>query len=202
MALSDKSKRVNVIFTDREFADPAVAMEFKGRLLQYGLPSVDCSQYAFILHDLDLRKEDKIDALGNVVWRKGELKTPHFHLWFESRVSRRLGTIISKLSQATGVDAQLISAERAVSMEGSIQYLIHKNDPDKHQYSMVEVMTNIPKDELALIMERDSSPFSVDFIMVSWENCRNMSEFVKAIGIERFNMYFKTISALTNGFRK
>ena len=57
MALSDKSKRVNVIFTDREFADPAVAMEFKGRLLQDGLPSVDCSQYAFILHDLDLRKE-------------------------------------------------------------------------------------------------------------------------------------------------
>ena len=202
MALSDKTKKAVIIFTDKDFADSGYAMEFRGRLLQEGLPSIDAQTYAFILHDLDTYPENKIDANGNYLARKGDFKTPHFHLYVESRFTRRLGTYISKLSQATGVDAQLISAERCVSTEGAIQYLIHKNDPDKHQYSQVEVMTNIPKDELALIMERDASPWSVDYVISCWNKSATMAEFVKAIGMERFNVYYKTIYAITGGFRK
>lgn len=202
MALSDKAKRVNLIFTDKRFEDPAVAMDFRGRLLNDGLPSVDTVTYAFIMHDLDVVEKDRFDADGSLLARKGSPKTPHFHCWIECKSSRRLGTYISKLAQAMDFDPQLISCEKAVSMEGSIQYMIHKNDPDKHQYNIGEILTNIEKDELYLIMDRPAVAFSVDFIMNAWASARDIPEFVKTIGLERFNTYFKTINYLTGGLRK
>lgn len=201
MALSDKTKEVFIIFMDKRFADPAYEMEFRGNLINKGLPAIDCANYAFAFHDLDIHTDTKVDGLGNVIWNKGDSKTPHFHVWASCRTTRRLSTYLSKLSQSLDFPVLGISIEKSVSMAGCIQYLIHKNDSDKHQYHRSAIFSNLEPSEIDVILEEDSSPFSVDMIVNAWNSSSTMPEFVKKIGLNRFNTYFKTIKALTNDFR-
>ena len=124
MALSDKTKRIVAIVSLGDFVDadgnldPSFVMDFKGRILK-ALGDIRANEYAFILHDLDL-KED------------GTFKLPHFHIWAECGAASRISTYINKLAKSLGVNPLAVSCQPSVSNEGSIQYLIHKNDPDKH----------------------------------------------------------------------
>lgn len=118
MALSDKSKRV--VFIINLPSDNSLDVEgLRGLLLSQGLPSIQATRFAFILHSLDVKAD-------------GTIKTPHFHLFAETKTSCRVGTNINKMAKALGISPLCVSCEVCASEEGAIQYLIHKNDPDKH----------------------------------------------------------------------
>ncbi|HQE50624.1 MAG TPA: Rep family protein, partial [Fervidobacterium sp.] len=77
--------------------------------------------YAIITHDKDI--------LPN-----GELKPAHFHcvLTFSN------ATTIKSIADTIGVEMQYVEKIRATTKSARL-YLIHRNDPDKYQYSPDEV---------------------------------------------------------------
>lgn len=81
--------------------------------------NTDWDEYAYIYHDKDL-KED------------GSLKEPHFHILVYRKSGFRLQSACRTFTQNT-----LIQPIR--SRVHSYQYLVHKNDPDKAQYSVSDI---------------------------------------------------------------
>lgn len=188
MALSDKSKRV--VFIINAPSDNSVDVEvLRGLLLSQGLVAIQAVRYAFILHSLDVKDD-------------GSIKTPHYHIFVETKSSCRVGTNINKMAKALGISPLCVSCEVCASEEGAIQYLIHKNDPDKHQYPTADIVTNIDRGELDLIMDRPSQAFSVDYILYTWKHCGSFSDFVKALGMERYVKYRHLILDLINNDRR
>lgn len=81
--------------------------------------NTDWDEYAYIYHDKDV-KED------------GSLKEPHFHILVYRKAGFRLQSACRTFTQNT-----LIQPVR--SRCHSYQYLVHKNDPDKAQYSASDI---------------------------------------------------------------
>ena len=182
MALSDRTQKVNFVISLKGMEDEGSKFEFKN-LVYTALSSFNCPEFAFILHDLDTAED-------------GTLKTPHIHIYAKFQKVKRLGTFLNDLARALEINPLAISVEKCVSMESSVQYLIHKNDLEKYQYSMQEIVTNIPREELALLLDRPVEAFNVDFIIESWKASSNQAEFVKRIGLERYRLYRNVIQDL------
>ena len=172
MSLSDRTQKVNFVISIKEMEDEGSRFEFKNAVYT-ALSNFNCPEFAFILHDLDVAED-------------GTLKTPHIHIYAKFQKVKRLGTFLNDLARSLDINPLSISVEKCVSMESSLQYLIHKNDLDKYQYSMGEIVTNIPREELALILDRPVEAFNVDFIIESWKSSKSQAEFVKRIGLDKY----------------
>lgn len=181
MKLESKAKRISAVLTLKGMDDPADVMAVKGCILEF-LKEEDAQRYAFILHDCDINAE-------------GEEKTPHIHLYAEFTASgRRLGTYLNLLASYTLLNPLAISVEKATDPEAVIQYLIHKNAPEKYQYPVEQVITNIPKDELEMIMSHEDTAFTVDYIQSVWNDTKPFkADFIRIIGLERYRLYRNVI---------
>ena len=83
------------------------------------------SQWAYILHDSD------VDSVGNP-------KKPHYH--FYGKCADKLTS--SGLAYRVHVPE---SACRAVSSwKGALRYLVHADNPEKHQYNVSDISANFP----------------------------------------------------------
>lgn len=92
-------------------------------------------KYAYIIHDQDYFTSS--DALNeNDI---GTYKKTHVHVVFFWDNSYQLGYISKKI----GLPSNYL--QKTESRTGAIQYLIHKNNPEKHQYNIAEIETNIEK---------------------------------------------------------
>lgn len=80
----------------------------------------DC--WAYVLHDKDTDEN-------------GEVKAPHYHLYIEYQNARTFQAMRNRFEGA--------HIETAQNREFCIQYLIHRNNPDKHQYKIDEVESNM-----------------------------------------------------------
>lgn len=101
-------------------------------------------QYAYILHDKDVLED-------------GSPKTPHVHVVCNMNNSKqRIATILNDLTKALEISAFLVTIDKYSSFNASLQYLIHKNNEEKHQYDINDIVTNIPKQELDLFMKYDT----------------------------------------------
>lgn len=78
--------------------------------------------WAYVLHDKDTDEN-------------GELKAPHYHLYIEFQNARSFQAMRNKFEGA--------HIEVAQNREFCIQYLIHRNNPEKHQYKIDEVESNM-----------------------------------------------------------
>lgn len=180
MKLETKSKRISAVVSLKDY---------KGLDLWQGLKTamdeIGAVRYAYILHSKDL-KED------------GTPKTPHIHIYAETTASgKRLGTYLNEIARCLGVSTLAVSVEKPNDPEACIQYLIHKNAPEKHQYELKAVHSNIPFEELETIMEREVTAWSVDYIRAVWLQCRPCKwKFIKEIGIERYRLYSRVIMAV------
>lgn len=84
-------------------------------------------KYAYILHD-----KDKLED--------GTPKTPHTHIfmYFES------GRGVKAVARALGLDEEHYNLVEGLkkSKSGALRYLVHTDDPKKHQYDHNEVIAN------------------------------------------------------------
>lgn len=83
--------------------------------------------FAFIKHDMDKWEEDTEDH------KIGEFKKPHYHI------------ILNLATQDTAVNVGKRyngRAEICHNLTKSIQYLVHKNNEEKYQYQVAEVIYN------------------------------------------------------------
>lgn len=89
-----------------------------------------CKYYA-ILHDKD------------VFDKTGELKKPHYHLLVKLDNAISIDKIIKSLLNERGTQEAIENDFSIVkSFKGMVRYLIHKDDSDKHQYDMNDIITN------------------------------------------------------------
>lgn len=115
----EPNKRKGVIY---ERIYEVILYEEDGDIKNY-IPDDLKGVYAYICHDKDV-KED------------GTPKKKHYHLilWFDREKS------IHALSKELGIAQNRIDWK--ADIYGTLQYLIHKNHPDKYQYDFNSVVTN------------------------------------------------------------
>ena len=161
----------------------------------YSLDSIKnfCEQYfdwyAFIEH-----KEDVEPITGLVegchyhivchVREKGVAKSTHLNNiqnWF-------------KMTNQDGIEI-----DQTANKVLAIQYLIHKNNPEKTQHDYKEIVTNIPKDEFNNIIASDSGEIiNFDMIYTLCISNRSILPVIKSIGITQYRLYRNVIWDIWN----
>lgn len=142
----------------------------------------NCQLYAFILHDKDVLED-------------GVKKTNHIHLVALMKTNRkRLSTILGDMSSYIGVNTLAISIDKMSDIVGSLQYLVHKNNADKHKYELTAITTNISSGEMATYMASDSKSMSIEYLIGVVEKNRSKIEIMRIIGLTYYHLYRHVIN--------
>lgn len=171
------------------------------------LPSVDIindildkkikniKSYAFIFHDKDIYLNDILDdKTQEVIHKKGDLKTPHYHIYLRLKTDREPDEIKrwfmpKGLLDKNGLPYNCLSQKVKCSV-ACIDYLTHKNEPDKYQYSESDIISyNIDS-----VLDNDAIDNSIDIVedMLSGFSTR---ELVKRYGRD-FIYHYSSYSAI------
>lgn len=183
-SLATKTKKLNGIISLKDYDKPQLEI-IKTKLKDF--LSTSCDIYAFIVHDKDILED-------------GTLKTVHIHFVADLKVTCRLSTTINNISAALVVDPFAVTLDKYTSFEGSIQYLIHKNNPDKAQYQQSDIISNITADDLGNYLDAAHTAFDIDNWISIISNASTLTEVIKGIGISYYNMYRNTICDLFRQF--
>lgn len=136
------------------------------------LPSLDdLENFAFIKHD----KEDKL---------------PHVHLVLTFAKRKRGQRVLNMLSQSLSLSfSDSLSVEVAEDLGACVQYLIHKNDPDKFQYDPSLIVTNFSKEVLSSLLESAASldAYALRDICIAKEG--DLIEIAQEIGLQAFSRH-------------
>ena len=111
MNLSTKTKYVNIVIRVKNYVPNTDKIKV--------WCESNCETYLFILHDKDFNVD-------------GTLIPIHCHLVLVMLKSQRLSTTLNSISNYLGVSSTGIEISKTSSFEGSVQYLVHKNDKLKH----------------------------------------------------------------------
>ncbi|MCQ2088368.1 MAG: replication protein [Bacilli bacterium] len=148
-----------------------------------------CSEYSFIEHNKD--------ELAS-----GVLKTDHIHAVYVKGSRTRVITEINYLQKALGyTDSErgLISVDTCGSYERSLRYLIHKDDPMKHQYDVGEIITNLDGKLISEIMTAECirDELNIDELIKIVLTCNGLrSAIYSTIGLKYSVRYGKIIDNL------
>lgn len=140
--------------------------------------------YAFIEHTKDV---DPIDAMVipvhyHIVGNAKKVKTP---------LSTHLNDIVKffRFDDSNGI--QVDKYDNYIS---ALQYLVHKNNPEKTQHNVDEIITNIPKEQFDLYMTSEQSEIiSFDMCYSLCMSSNNIVEVIRAIGFKTYAKYRSTI---------
>jgi hypothetical protein len=83
-----------------------------------------CPQYAWIIHDKDINHET------------GELIEKHVHAYVEFPNPRSFKSVAELLNVPEN------QVQKVIDKNGILQYLIHKNQPEKYQYDFNDITSN------------------------------------------------------------
>lgn len=133
--------------------------------------------FAFIMHNKDC--DDK-----------GVLKRRHLHLVLECPTRRRVSYYIKHLALMFGVAREQVSVEISNNFDWDIQYLIHKNNPDKYQYLPTDINTNMSESELnerlLTVVHKEITAKGIFDIVKS---CKTKSMVIFRLGLGNANIY-------------
>lgn len=140
--------------------------------------------YFVIKHDKDVDNQ-------------GVLIRAHYHIVFRSMKRLRVKQVFNQICDWMLTNMENIQIQEVIDFSASVQYLIHKNNLEKHQYDVNEVITN--SDNLISIMNETIScvHISTDWLIDNIV-CNSMSrlELIKAIGIGAYTHYRPVINDL------
>lgn len=186
-SLSSKRKQVAVILGSKKLPLPTTHNKewYYDRLSTWC--SEHCSDYSFIMHDRD--KQDD-----------GSPKWPHIHMCLimksvgKGRNYPSLNTILNALAKEIEIDGLSVQIDEMTSETGSTQYLIHKRNSEKAQYTEQEVISSYPNDELHTLMESDEQTLSVTYLVSVCKTAKNRIEIMQTIGLKFYKEYRLVIS--------
>ena len=187
--LNAKRKNVSVILGSKKMPLPARDKDwYYTRLKAYC--DEHCTDYAFIMHDKD--KDEN-----------GDTKFLHIHMALVmlkvNKDYKKLNTILNELAKEVEIDGQCIQIDEMTSFNGSVQYLIHKRDPQKAQYEESCVVTNQSPEELHTIMESDIDTMCVSYLIQVVKDCHeNRIEIMQKIGLRYYKEYRNVILDIIN----
>lgn len=141
-------------------------------------------QYAFIEHKGDTKPET------------GEVEGVHYHICGIMKgnkiaFSTRLNTIVAffKFDNTNGIEI-----DQYRTLEGAIQYLVHKNQPEKTQHRKEEIITNIPASDFEIYFNADiGNVITFDLLYCACMKANNIIEVIKELGIGNYKNYRSVI---------
>lgn len=135
-------------------------------------------QYAFILHDKDILET-------------GEPKTPHLHVVCNmNNAKQRIATILNDLTKSLDISPLLVTIDKYSSFNASLQYLIHKNNEEKYQYDIKDIVTNIPPQELDLFMkyETQSEELTAERLIDVVKKAKKRTDIMREVGLFNYRI--------------
>ena len=135
------------------------------------------TEWAFIEHAKDIEPNS------------GIVEGIHYHIVANAKDSRiRLSTRLNHICEAFHFDnANGIQIEQYRTFEGSLQYLIHLNQPEKTQHEASEICTNLSKEEFNLYMTANvGEVITFDRLFASVVNARNIIDVIHDLGIKAY----------------
>lgn len=132
--------------------------------------------YGFILHDKDMDED-------------GRIKTPHIHFVADMKKRIRVSTLINKIAKACDLDTMAITIDKYSSFEGSFQYLIHLNNPSKFHYGIEQVTTNVPEDDIDLILDATTTVLDFEVLKGACRQADDILDVIEIIGLSAYKSY-------------
>ena len=175
--MNDPKQKYNiftcVLNADKKSTNPAEELA----LLQNTLLTDIFSFVATIIHDKDLTDN-------------GEPKTIHAHAYIETNEKHTKKQFLDMLTDLLKIDRQRISVDGTKSNVLMLQYLIHKNQPDKAQYEVDRIITNNKE----LLAERMNTKYKTkeqkqNDLLNDIKNCKSIIELADKQGIETANKF-------------
>jgi hypothetical protein len=126
--MADKDRKFCIVL----YPEDATHLEALQKLRENGY------EYAAILHDRDTWSENEptFDPTKHIV---GEKKKPHFHVVLKFNIQRHRTAVAKELGLAPNY------LEDCRNLNRSLTYLVHKNYPEKFQYSIDDVEGSLVK---------------------------------------------------------
>lgn len=180
--LTQKTKYVNIVVrkTDMLISD-------RDKRIRKWCEEVS-EYFAYIYHKHDKNLE-------------GTIEHEHIHIVLVMKESQRLSTTLNSFCESVNLTTLGVMIDKANSIEGSLQYLIHKNDEQKTQHSIEEVITNIPKDEFLTMMDTEIHSLTPQRLRYLVKTCQSNYELIEKIGINEYIRLRKVISDIRDDFR-
>lgn len=138
--------------------------------------SVSSDRFGFIFHDLDVNPN-------------GDYKTLHIHFVADMRKRKRLSSFLNEISFTLKINPLAVTISKYTSFEASLQYLVHRNDPDKVQYPCYLINSNIPLEELKVIMQEDASALDLSKLYDVVSHASSRVEVLDSIGLYYYRLY-------------
>lgn len=180
-SIDKKAKKVVFVINPPKEADD-FDPSFYTSLVSWALEN--CEIYAYILHDLDFAED-------------GSAKRKHVHMYCDFKACKRVLTHLNSLADWLGYDTNQISAQVASNNPaGFFQYLIHKNNPEKHQYEASEIISNLPKGEVSALLEADAGNCSIERFVSVCATAKCFADVLRELGLDTYTKYHRAIDNL------
>lgn len=176
MGLDTKTQKLNIVIRKNKSIDKGLLQRFCEE--RYNV-------YAFIEHK------------GDISVITGEVESVHYHIVAKAKAKQRISTILNDIQSFFGFENQFgIQVEPYKSLEGSLQYLIHRNDKDKTQHDISEVIHNFNKDEFVTLMTTENDTLTIDRLIVLINQSDTMTQLFRSIGLGYAKMYLYVIKEI------
>lgn len=127
-------------------------------------------EYAYIKHDLDTwTEEDEKESPEHVT---GTLKKAHYHVYVTLYKKKTLNGFRNIVKKFHNIQDFLIN--QCTSPAGAIRYLVHKDNPEKFQYSGNQIETNM---DLRSYFDLELSDSAFIGIMLELAECGEFKHF-------------------------
>ena len=114
-----------------------------------------------ICHNQDVYLYDEFDDLGNLKHSAGELKKSHYHIMIQFQNAR----YISGFAKELDIEEHLI--QKCSSFESYVLYMVHKDEPLKHQYSISDLQGTLI-DKAVRVLECPPTKEEQFFLIQNW----------------------------------
>lgn len=168
--LGTRTKNINIVIRKNKYIDIERLNEWLG---------INCDKYAYIMHEKDINLEGVVEGV-------------HYHLVITLNKVQRLSTTLTSLCEWLEFDNPFgIEIDKTNNLEGSIQYLIHKNDKQKTQHELSEVVHNWAVSEMLTIMnsEATNGALTIERVKAICQECDNIVDVIEAVGFGRYHLY-------------
>lgn len=136
--------------------------------------------YAFIEHEGDIKPST------------GEVEGVHYHICGDTKTSKvpfsqRLNEIrdFFRFDNVNGIEI-----DQYISIEGAIQYLTHKNQPDKTQHKKEEIVHNFTKEDFEIYYNAEiGNVITYELLYSAVIQSNNIIEVIKILGIGNYRTW-------------
>lgn len=126
----------------------------------------------------------------------GDIEGVHYHIVGDAKLSKvrlstRLNTICDffKFENANGLEI-----EQYDTFEGALQYLTHKNQPDKTQLDKSCIVHNLSDSDFEILYNAEiGNVITFDLLYTSCINAKNIIEVIRELGIGNYRTYRNVI---------